>query len=200
MHNSMSNVSMPGSIKSYYLFDDQAHDYFNTLELSHRGVGKTTFLCRLMMYYATEVCTNVVMTFKTNKNIERFLNNHLLPAIIVNPRLRYRKKSNNEIIVCESYNIDVSVRKDDISICLIISELETHDQMMVHLQNYSMNGYQIMQHDSILVDMRMVKELKILKESNERLPLYIDHKWYWELLHRDYLKRLKKNTSFAAVV
>ncbi len=199
MLKKVTNEYIQGS-QSYLLFDDQAHDDFQKIEESHRGVGKSKFLCRLMMYYVSEIWTSVVMSFKTSKDIEYFLSHHLIPALRAHPNLRYRRKSNTEIIVGESYNIDVSIRKPDISICMDISKVETQEQVTTRLQNYSMNGYQMMQHDSVLVDMRMVKDLKILKEPDEKLPLYIGHKWNYKLLHQDYLERLKNIRSFAAAV
>ena len=199
MLKKLTNKYIQGS-QSYLLFDDQVHDDFKKIEESHRGVGKTRFLCRLMLHYVTEECRNVVMTFKTKEHIDRYLRYHLLRAVSIHPKLRYRKKSDFEIIICESYNIDVSVRKPDISIRLGTSNFETRDEMTRRLQWYEMNDYRMMQHDSVLVDMRMVRELKILKEPDERLPLYVGYKWYWELLHKDYLGRLKNIQSFATAV
>ena len=163
----------------------------------HRGIGKTTFICRMVMHQVIENVGNVVVLCKTMEDKKKFKDEHIIPAIQAEPGLRYRVRGDGEITVCGPYDVDISVRRPDTSIIL---STNSRGSYLENMQWYRNHSYKVIEHDSRAVDLRMVNELKILKKPDKKLPLYVDHKWTYELLHQDYLERLKKNTSFAAVI
>jgi len=176
------------------LYSNHHPDFIKYHEL-YRGIGKTAFLCRLMLDYITRDWTNIIMYFRNQLCIEQFINKNLIPEIIKNKRFIYVKKNRNEIIIGEPYDIDTSVRKNNIIISLCVRGDQRTNAIEKKLRERFDYKTKIMEHDSISIDPVMAKELQIVREPDEKLPLYINHKWEFELLHQDFIKRLKMTTN-----
>jgi len=158
-----------------------------------RGIGKSKFLCRLMMYHVVEQWKNVVMIFKDHRNIKHFLDTHLRLALYNEKYIKHKIFNDKSIKISRLHEITDIIRVDDIEINLMVFDnIYTRD-----IELYKNNGHIILKHDSVNIDLEMIEELKILNKSDSELLLHVGHEWKWELLHRDYLERLK---SFAASV
>ena len=168
--------------------------------IDHKGVGKTTFICRQAIHYAVEQQKNVIIYFRYEGDITIFLHYSLLPALKNQKTIRYRKTSHTDVIVTNPFFGSNSSQDYEINIlCRVHENWPAHSVMgplnnghIDSIQNiFQMDGFTALLHDSLFVDMVMVEELKILKQHDNKLPCYINHQWKYELLKKDFLQRLK---------